>query len=180
MGRCHQFTAHLRKVNEICRAQGLNPMIWSDSKSKQRLARSNSDLSLDEIVLFCLPAKNNQLSGYYAMDSVVSAELVDSVPSGIDTVFWDYYHTISAPYEAKIKQHWQLAGRAPWMASGVWTWSRSVEVSQCESKLKDADAGPFAASGRRYRSPLRRSGRTCGRAKMLRPGSSSACSFFRD
>ncbi|GAA5990086.1 hypothetical protein JCM10908_005816 [Rhodotorula pacifica] len=99
------FTAHLRKVNEICRAQGLNPMIWSD-------------------MLFCLPAKNNQLSGYYDPNSVVSEELADSIPNGIDTVFWDYYHTISAPYEAKIKQHWQLAGKAPWMANGVWTWSR--------------------------------------------------------
>ncbi|GAA5885736.1 hypothetical protein JCM3774_003295 [Rhodotorula dairenensis] len=99
------FTAHLRRVNEICRARGLNPMIWSD-------------------MLFCLPAKNNQLSGYYDPNSVVTAELADSIPEGIDTVFWDYYHTISAPYEAKVKQHWQLAGKAPWMASGVWTWSR--------------------------------------------------------
>ncbi|KWU41419.1 glycoside hydrolase [Rhodotorula sp. JG-1b] len=101
------FTAHLRKVNEICRSHGLNPMIWSD-------------------MLFCLPAKNNQLSGYYDPNSVVTAELADSIPEGIDTMLppSSYYHTISAPYEAKIKQHWQLADKAPWMASGVWTWSR--------------------------------------------------------
>lgn len=37
-----------------------------------------------------------------------------------------YYHTDSGPYTAKIAQHWQLADKAPWMASGVWTWSRCV------------------------------------------------------
>ncbi|BGP25894.1 hypothetical protein JCM10295v2_004835 [Rhodotorula toruloides] len=75
-------------------------------------------------MLFCLPAKNNQLSGYYDPNSVVTAELANSIPSEIETVFWDYYHTDSRPYTAKIAQHWQLAGKAPWMASGVWTWSR--------------------------------------------------------
>ncbi|GAA6049094.1 hypothetical protein JCM3770_003883 [Rhodotorula araucariae] len=99
------FTDHLRRVNEICKAHGLQPMIWSD-------------------MLFCLPAKNNQLSGYYDPNSQITAELADAIPSEIGTVFWDYYHTDSRPYAAKIKQHWQLAGKAPWMASGTWTWSR--------------------------------------------------------
>ncbi|TNY20943.1 glycoside hydrolase superfamily [Rhodotorula diobovata] len=99
------FTEHLRRVDEICRAHHLEPMIWSD-------------------MLFCLPAKNNQLSGYYDPNSQITAELADSIPSGISTVFWDYYHTDSRPYTAKIAQHWQLAGKAPWMASGTWTWSR--------------------------------------------------------
>ncbi|GAA6062888.1 hypothetical protein JCM10212_002110 [Sporobolomyces blumeae] len=99
------FTDHLRRVNDICRASGLEPMIWSD-------------------MLFCLPAKNNQLSGYYDPNSVVTQDLADSIPSDLSTVFWDYYHTDSRPYTAKIAQHWQLAGKAPWMASGVWTWSR--------------------------------------------------------
>ncbi|GAA5841817.1 hypothetical protein JCM9279_003115 [Rhodotorula babjevae] len=99
------FTEHLRRVDEICRAHRLEPMIWSD-------------------MLFCLPAKNNQLSGYYDPNSQISSELTDAIPSGISTVFWDYYHTDSRPYTAKIAQHWKLAGKAPWMASGTWTWSR--------------------------------------------------------
>ncbi|GJN90362.1 hypothetical protein Rhopal_003373-T1 [Rhodotorula paludigena] len=99
------FTDHLRRVNQICTSHGLQPMIWSD-------------------MLFCLPAKNNQLSGYYDPNSVVSDELANSIPSEMGTVFWDYYHTDSRPYTAKIAQHWQLAGKAPFMASGVWTWSR--------------------------------------------------------
>ncbi|GAA6003694.1 hypothetical protein JCM10207_003550 [Rhodosporidiobolus poonsookiae] len=99
------FTDHLRRVNKICLGYGLEPMIWSD-------------------MLFCLPAKNNQLSGYYDPNSVVTEELANSIPSEISTVFWDYYHTDSRVYSNKIAQHWQLAGKAPFMASGVWTWSR--------------------------------------------------------
>ncbi|GAA5832404.1 hypothetical protein JCM11251_006443 [Rhodosporidiobolus azoricus] len=99
------FTDHLRRVNKICTDAGLQPMIWSD-------------------MLFCLPAKNNALSGYYDPNSVVTQELANSIPDEIVTVFWDYYHTDSRPYTAKIAQHWQLAGKAPFMASGVWTWSR--------------------------------------------------------
>jgi len=75
-------------------------------------------------VLFCLPAKNNALSGYYDPNSVVTQDLTDSIPQDLGTVFWDYYHTDSRAYTAKIAQHWQLAGKAPFMASGVWTWSR--------------------------------------------------------
>ncbi|GAA5866320.1 hypothetical protein JCM8547_000738 [Rhodosporidiobolus lusitaniae] len=99
------FTDHLRRVNKICIDNGLQPMIWSD-------------------MLFCLPAKNNALSGYYDPNSVVTAELANSIPDDVTTVFWDYYHTDSRVYEAKIRQHWQLANKAPFMASGVWTWSR--------------------------------------------------------
>jgi hypothetical protein len=40
-------------------------------------------------VLFCLPAKNNALSGYYDPNSVVSAELSSSIPEEITTVFWE-------------------------------------------------------------------------------------------
>lgn len=81
-------------------------------------------LARSKTVLFCLPAKNNQLSGYYDPNSVVTQDLTDSIPSDLGTVFWDYYHTDSRAYTAKIAQHWQLAGKAPFMASGVWTWSR--------------------------------------------------------
>lgn len=46
-------------------------------------------------MLFCLPAKNNQLSGYYDPNSVVTAELADSIPEGIDTVFWEQVMILS-------------------------------------------------------------------------------------
>ncbi|GAA5905950.1 beta-N-acetylhexosaminidase [Sporobolomyces salmoneus] len=99
------FTDHLRRVNDICRNNGLEPMIWSD-------------------MLFCLPAKNNQLSGYYDLNAVVTQDLTDSIPPDLSVVYWSYYHVDSRVYTAKIAQHWQLAGKAPFMASGIWTWSR--------------------------------------------------------
>ncbi|GAA5981363.1 hypothetical protein JCM11641_005295 [Rhodosporidiobolus odoratus] len=124
------FVEHLRRVSKMCTKAGLEPMIWSD-------------------MLFCLPAKNNALSGYYDPNSVVTEELANSIPDEVGTVFWDYYHTDSRPYTAKIAQHWQLAGKAPFMASGVWTWSRfwtalpftfaTVRASMKASK--DANAG---------------------------------------
>ena len=40
-------------------------------------------------VLFCLPAKNNALSGYYDLNAVVSPDLTASIPSEVHTVFWE-------------------------------------------------------------------------------------------
>jgi hypothetical protein len=94
-------------VNKICSNYGLEPMIWSDSAfpssslsflpppytlatlppGSQVLLRTYSRLSL--AVLFCLPAKNNALSGYYDPNSVVTAELANSIPDEVGTVFWE-------------------------------------------------------------------------------------------
>lgn len=101
-------------------------MIWSDSTfhSHWRCYLSTHPSIEFPIVLFCLPAKNNALSTYYDMSVTVAPELTDDIPSDIELVFWNYYQTSSEPYVNKLRQHWELAGRAPWMASGVWTWSR--------------------------------------------------------
>lgn len=50
-----------------------------------------ADLTLLRLaVLFCLPAKNNQLSGYYDPNSVISEDLTSSIPDEINTVFWEW------------------------------------------------------------------------------------------
>lgn len=64
------FVEHLSQVNYICHQLGLKPMIWSD-------------------MLFCLPAKNNALSGYYDLNSVIPEELTSSMPDDVDLVFWE-------------------------------------------------------------------------------------------
>ncbi|KAA1079577.1 hypothetical protein PGT21_016472 [Puccinia graminis f. sp. tritici] len=102
---CQVFTDHLNKVNQICAKLGLRPMIWSD-------------------MLFCLAAKNNSLGGYYDSSNPATPELVQSIPPEIELVYWDYYHTTSAPYINKINQHRDLNFKSPAMASGIWTWSR--------------------------------------------------------
>ncbi|KAI9305224.1 glycoside hydrolase superfamily [Cunninghamella echinulata] len=101
------FLQHLNRVMEICSRYSLQPMIWSD-------------------MLFCLAAKNNSLQGYYDQDNnpANSGELVESMPSDIDLVFWDYYHTNQDVYEHKLRQHRDLGCNQVWLANGAWSWSR--------------------------------------------------------
>lgn len=40
------------------------------------------------LVLFCLAAKNNSLGGYYDSSNPATPELVQSIPSEIDLVYW--------------------------------------------------------------------------------------------
>ena len=112
------FIDHLKRVNTICQRIGVKPIIWSDSKlCHATLCR------LTLAVLFCLASRNVSLNGYYDSGT---PELSESIPEDVETCFWSYYHTLPKPYADKIDQHWQLANKAPWMASGLWTWGRSV------------------------------------------------------
>lgn len=101
------FAQHLAKVTETCHTMQLEPMIWSD-------------------MLFCLSARDNSLTGYYESDRPVEVDVKNAggIPSGVDLVYWDYYHTQASSYRARIKSHEQLRGSSPWVASGSWTWSR--------------------------------------------------------
>lgn len=82
-------------------------MIWSDSELTCAGLWSDAAPFTDSCfsaVLFCLPAKNNQLSGYYDPNSVVTAELADSIPEGIDTVFWEQVAFLSGyPLRASLR-----------------------------------------------------------------------------
>ncbi|CAO3685673.1 unnamed protein product [Umbelopsis vinacea] len=101
------FIDHLQRVNEICDRIGVQPMIWSD-------------------MLFCLAAKNNSLQGYYDTESNPAnlPEVAEKMPPNTELIFWDYYHTNADLYVEKLKQHRDLGCQQPWMATGVWTWSR--------------------------------------------------------
>ncbi|KAJ2959484.1 hypothetical protein NQZ79_g5082 [Umbelopsis isabellina] len=101
------FTDHLQRVNEICERLAVQPMIWSD-------------------MLFCLAIKNNSLQGYYDTDNnpANSAEIRESMPANMELIFWDYYHTNADLYVEKLQHHRDLGCQQPWMATGIWTWSR--------------------------------------------------------
>ncbi|CAO3613155.1 unnamed protein product [Cunninghamella blakesleeana] len=102
------FVQHLQRMMEICSRYSLQPMIWSD-------------------MLFCLAAKNNSLQGYYDQENNPaknSGDLVDGMPSTIDLVFWDYYHTNQEAYEQKLQHHRDLGCHQVWLANGAWSWSR--------------------------------------------------------
>ncbi|KAJ3154152.1 hypothetical protein HDU86_004694 [Geranomyces michiganensis] len=92
------FLAHLQRVEKICKDRGLQPMAWSDT------------------------AKNTSLQSYYET-SELPQEMKHNMPSGINLVYWDYYHTTSDAYSRKIQQHRDL-GFEPWVAGGIWSWNR--------------------------------------------------------
>lgn len=95
------FSRHLERVDGICHALGLRPMIWSD-------------------MYFRLGSKTND---YYDLKSVVPAAAAASIPPDVQLVYWDYYHLDSHLYEEMIDRHRAL-GKEPIVAGGIWTWSR--------------------------------------------------------
>ncbi|RKO95442.1 hypothetical protein CAUPRSCDRAFT_12862, partial [Caulochytrium protostelioides] len=97
------FVEHLQRVSDICVRHGLQPLIWSD-------------------MLFTLANKNNSLSGYYDNNGLPQ-ELQTQLPSKVQLVYWDYYHTRPDVYQRKIHHHREL-GCEPWVAGGIWTWNR--------------------------------------------------------
>jgi hexosaminidase len=94
------LTRHLARVKALCEKLGLRPMIWSDMFF--RLASPTRD--------------------YYG-EITVPSEVIAQIPSGLDLVYWDYYHTDVADYSRAIARHRAL-GRDPLVAGGGWTWDR--------------------------------------------------------
>jgi hexosaminidase len=97
------FNEHLARVVDLCRAEGLEPMIWSD-------------------MYFRMGSKTGD---YYDVESEIPAGVAAAIPKAAQLVYWDYYHTDEGFYREWIKRHRAL-GFEPMMASGVWTWGRFV------------------------------------------------------
>lgn len=90
---------HLARVNDICLANGLKPMIWSDMYFRF----------------------NNIKHEYYDWSKALDKDVMARVPSDVELVYWDYYHKEEEPYVQMITRH-REAGFEPVMASGIWTW----------------------------------------------------------
>lgn len=95
------LNTHLTRVRDICRRQGLKPMIWSD-------------------MYFRLGSKSHN---YYDPKCVIPPKVIQRIPKDVELVYWDYYHLDQAFYEDWIDRHRAL-GSEPLMAGGVWTWNR--------------------------------------------------------
>ncbi|MEI6337241.1 MAG: family 20 glycosylhydrolase [Verrucomicrobiota bacterium] len=95
------FNSHLARIESLCVAHGVRPMIWSDMYFKMGSPKHE----------------------YYDRDSVIPAEVKAKVPKNVDLVYWDYYSTDENFYTEWIKRHRDLS-REPIMASGIWTWAR--------------------------------------------------------
>lgn len=93
------FNDHLTRVMSLCRDYGFKPMIWSDMYFRM------GSRSMD----------------YYDPESSIPAEVARAIPSGVQLVYWDYYHEEESFYAEWLRRHYEL-GSKPVMASGLWTW----------------------------------------------------------
>ena len=92
------FNRHLGKVTGICEKNGLKPMIWSD-------------------MYFTMASKTGD---YCDPEAVVPEDVKKAIPSGVDLVFWHYFHDNESFYLDWIERHRKL-GKEPIMASAIWT-----------------------------------------------------------
>ena len=89
---------HLEKVIKIAEKYHFKPMMWSD--------------------MFFKLANQGE---YYKENPLITEEVIDSVPSGVELIYWDYYSKEEKRYDAMIRAHKKF-GRNFWFAGGAWTW----------------------------------------------------------
>ena len=103
---------HLEKVNAIVEKYGCHAIVWSDMFVKT-WAGKYLKLGDEETV------------------RTVPKEAIDSVPKGVELVYWDYYSTNKEHYLKNLKVHAQFNNEI-WFAGGVWCW-RSLAPSNTYS-----------------------------------------------
>ncbi|WP_223591769.1 beta-N-acetylhexosaminidase [Neobacillus bataviensis] len=91
---------HLHKVVELAEKLSLKPMIWSD-------------------MYFRLGSKTGN---YYDLNAQIPNDVIESMPKGVQFVYWDYYHTDEEFYRTFLQKHKEF-GSEPIFAGGVWTWN---------------------------------------------------------
>lgn len=91
---------HLNKVVDIASGLGLKPMMWSD-------------------MYFRLGSKDGE---YYDLEAEIPESVIESIPKGVQMIYWDYYHKDEEFYSEYIKRH-EKFGSKPVFAGGIWTWN---------------------------------------------------------
>jgi len=94
--------AHLEKVYEICKSNGLSPMMWSD--------------------MFFQVSSQNSLGGNFAYDGKPDINLKQWIPEDLQLVYWDYESTLKEKYVLCISEHKKI-GQTPLFAGGIWMWN---------------------------------------------------------
>jgi hexosaminidase len=92
---------HLRRVMEIVRRHGLEPMIWSDMYFRA----------------------GSRTGDYYDPDCHIPQSVMDEVPRDVQLVYWDYYHADEAFFTEWIRRH-KAFGSTPVFAGGIWNWNQ--------------------------------------------------------
>ncbi len=92
------LNAHLARVLEIAQKYGFKPLMWSD--------------------MYFRLANHDQ---YHTYDDVITEEIANAVPDGVDQVYWDYYSDDKKMYDNMLNSHAKFKGET-WFAGGAWTW----------------------------------------------------------
>ena len=94
------FSEHLNRVKEIADKYGFTMMIWSD---------------------MYIRLNNNGLYEFLEGDIIVPQETIDSVPEGVELIYWDYYSRDPEHYENMLRAHEKFNNPIAF-AGGMWTW----------------------------------------------------------
>lgn len=89
---------HLKRVKEIADKHGVTLMMWSDMFIRMH---------------------NNQR--YYGENIKIPQETIDSVPEGIQLIYWDYYSKEKSRYDNMLRTHLEFNNPIAF-AGGLWTW----------------------------------------------------------
>lgn len=100
-GETSIMNRHLKVVSNICKENGLAPMIWSDMYFRM----------------------TNKAHEYYDYTSPFPTGLKNEIDPDTILVYWDYYHEETSDYRKMIHRHREL-GKEPVVGSGIWTWTR--------------------------------------------------------
>lgn len=94
------MTEHLKRVLEITKKHGLEPMIWSDMYFRAA----------------------SETGSYYDPEDNIPEWVHESLPEGVSLCYWDYYHKNKEFYDNRIRSH-QKFGSDPIFAGGIWNWN---------------------------------------------------------
>ena len=95
---------HLNRVCELARKYGYEPMMWNDMFFRLDLDGS-----------YYIPEEKR--ATYH-----ISKEVCDKVPYDLSGVYWDYYNTDPAVYDAMMERSNELSPNRVWFAGGAWCW----------------------------------------------------------
>jgi len=97
--RVEILTEHLAKVVEIADKYGFTLMMWSD--------------------MFVRLHNNGE---YYGENLTIPQETIDSVPKGVELIYWDYYSKEKEHYDHMLRTHADFKNPTAF-AGGIWTWT---------------------------------------------------------
>lgn len=100
------FEEYMERLCEICRKNGMTPMMWSDMYFRN----------------------NNDRRWYYDVNVKIPKETIDKVPENVELVFWHYGEEEGCD-DAMIKKHLEF-GRKTIFAAGTWSWAGHVPESE--------------------------------------------------